>query len=207
MDTTTLCPWRYHSSTMRQRPRGAARPHAGRRWRHRRQHHGPIRTVGRDSPSCSSEGRVLNCHHATYVTEAETTVTIVADIVQKRAWRRAEQFESCRAARGKNVRSPPALVTNSWEHRACVGSNAGLAVEGAPFVHTRRRVWEVSGRYYVLTPVSDFKGLPYLLRQGELLRLREPHKWILRPIWGVGGYVPRCPLSITPNLHIYTYMG
>ena len=39
----------------------------------------------------------------------------------------------------------------------------------------------------VLTPVSDIKGLPYLLRQGELLRLREPQKWILRPIWGIGG--------------------
>ena len=41
--------------------------------------------------------------------------------------------------------------------------------------------------FTVLTPVSDFKGLPYLLRQGELLRLREPQKWILRPIWGLGG--------------------
>jgi len=39
----------------------------------------------------------------------------------------------------------------------------------------------------VLIPVSDFKGLPYLLRQGELLRLREPQKWILRPIWGLVG--------------------
>jgi len=40
-----------------------------------------------------------------------------------------------------------------------------------------------------LSPVSDFKGLPYLLRQGELLRLdREPQKWILRPIWGLVGY-------------------
>ena len=38
------------------------------------------------------------------------------------------------------------------------------------------------------TRVSDIKGLPYLLHHGELLRLREPQKWILRPIWGLGGY-------------------
>ena len=48
---------------------------------------------------------MLNCHHATYVTEAEATVTIVADIVQKRAWRRAEQFESCRAARDASTQA------------------------------------------------------------------------------------------------------
>ena len=40
----------------------------------------------------------------------------------------------------------------------------------------------------VLTPVSDIKALAHLLRQGELLRLREPQKWILRPIRGLGGY-------------------
>ena len=58
----------------------------------------------------------------------------------------------------------------------------------------------------ILTPVSDIKGLPYLLRQGELLRLREPQKWILRPIWGLGGRA-RCPLIITPNPYMYIYVG
>jgi len=44
----------------------------------------------------------------------------------------------------------------------------------------------------LLTPVSDIKGLPHLgtlLPLDELLRLREPHKWILRPIWGLGGHI------------------
>ena len=40
----------------------------------------------------------------------------------------------------------------------------------------------------VQPPVSDIKALAHLLRQGELLRLREPQKWILRPIWGLVGY-------------------
>jgi hypothetical protein len=51
----------------------------------------------------------------------------------------------------------------------------------------------------VRPPVSDIMGqclnipglrlpLAHLLRQGELLRLREPQKWILRPIWGLEGY-------------------
>ena len=43
----------------------------------------------------------------------------------------------------------------------------------------------------VLTPVSDIKGLPHLgalLPLDELLRLREPQKWILRPIWDLGGH-------------------
>ena len=38
----------------------------------------------------------------------------------------------------------------------------------------------------VLTPVSAIKGLPYLLHQGEVLSLRDYHKWILRPILGLG---------------------
>ena len=38
----------------------------------------------------------------------------------------------------------------------------------------------------VLTLVSDISGLPYLLHQGEVLSLRDPHKWILRPILGLG---------------------
>ena len=38
----------------------------------------------------------------------------------------------------------------------------------------------------VLTPVSDISRLPYLLHQGEVLRLWEPQKWILRPILGLG---------------------
>ena len=37
----------------------------------------------------------------------------------------------------------------------------------------------------VLTPVSDFKGLAYLLPLDELLRLWEPQKWILGTIWGL----------------------
>jgi hypothetical protein len=43
-----------------------------------------------------------------------------------------------------------------------------------------------------VTPVSDIKGLPHLgtlLPLDELLRLREPQKWILRPIWGLGGHI------------------
>jgi hypothetical protein len=58
----------------------------------------------------------------------------------------------------------------------------------------------------VLTPVSDIKALAHLLRQGELLRLREPQKWILRPIWGLGrdryvfaSYHP-CWLVTTPEV-------
>ena len=42
--------------------------------------------------------------------------------------------------------------------------------------------------FTLLTPPSAISGLPHLLRQGELLRLREPQKWILWPIWGLGGY-------------------
>ena len=60
----------------------------------------------------------------------------------------------------------------------------------------------------VLTPVSDIKALAHLLRQGELLRLREPQKWILRPIWGLGrdryvfaSYHP-CWLVTTPEVLI-----
>ena len=43
----------------------------------------------------------------------------------------------------------------------------------------------------LLTPVSGIRGLPHLgalLPLDELLRLREPQKWILRPIWGLGGH-------------------
>ena len=58
----------------------------------------------------------------------------------------------------------------------------------------------------VLTPVSDIRALAHLLRQGELLRLREPQKWILWPIW-VGEGISRCPLSITANPHIYMWGG
>ena len=38
----------------------------------------------------------------------------------------------------------------------------------------------------ILTPVSDISGLPYLQHQGEVLSLRDYHKWILRPILGIG---------------------
>ena len=40
----------------------------------------------------------------------------------------------------------------------------------------------------LLTPVSAIKGLAYLLPLGELLRLWEPQKWILRPTWALVGY-------------------
>jgi hypothetical protein len=69
------------------------------------------------------------------------------------------------------------------------------------------RVYEYTG-IRVLTPVSDIKALAHLLRQGELLRLREPQKWILRPIWGLGrdryvfaSYHP-CWLVTTPEVLI-----
>ena len=62
----------------------------------------------------------------------------------------------------------------------------------------------LSRKIDLLTPPSAIKGLPHLLPLDELLRLREPHKWILRTIWGLGGCtVSRCPLSITPNLYIH----
>jgi len=41
----------------------------------------------------------------------------------------------------------------------------------------------------VLIPVSAISGMPHLLPLDELLRLREPQKWILRPIWGLGGHI------------------
>ena len=40
--------------------------------------------------------------------------------------------------------------------------------------------------FMVLTPVSAIKGLPHLLHQGEVLSFRDYHKWILRPILGLG---------------------
>ena len=39
------------------------------------------------------------------------------------------------------------------------------------------------------TQVSDFRRLASLLPLDELLRLREPQKWVLRRIWGLGGYI------------------
>ena len=64
-------------------------------------------------------------------------------------------------------------------------------------------------RYYkVLTPPSDISGLPYLLHQGEVLSFRDYHKWILRPILGLGRdryvfpvYHP-CWLVTTPGVLI-----
>ena len=41
---------------------------------------------------------------------------------------------------------------------------------------------------FCTTPVSDFKALAHLLPLDELLRTREPQKWVLRRIWGLGGY-------------------
>ena len=35
------------------------------------------------------------------------------------------------------------------------------------------------------SPVSGIRGLAHLLPLGELLRLWEPQKWILRTIWGL----------------------
>ena len=53
-----------------------------------------------------------------------------------------------------------------------------------------------------------------LLPLDELLRLREPQKWVLRRIWGLGGYTEvsasyhpyTCPLGITPYIHIYIWV-
>ena len=65
----------------------------------------------------------------------------------------------------------------------------------------------------VLTPPSDISGLPYLLHEGELLSLRDPHKWILRPILGLGRdryvfavYHP-CWLVTTPGVLISGHIG
>jgi hypothetical protein len=59
-----------------------------------------------------------------------------------------------------------------------------------------------------LTAVSDIKGLPHLLPLDELLRLREPQKWTLRPIWGLASRRAfcRCTMIITPDPYIYTYI-
>ena len=63
-------------------------------------------------------------------------------------------------------------------------------------------------KHSTLTPPSDISGLPYLLHQGELLSLRDPHKWILRPILGLGrdryGFpsYDHCWLVITPGVLI-----
>ena len=36
----------------------------------------------------------------------------------------------------------------------------------------------------------------------------EPQKWILQPIWGLGGYIQvTCPLIIIPNPYMYIHMG
>ena len=77
-------------------------------------------------------------------------------------------------------------------------------------LHLRRDELEEIG---VLTPPSDISGLPYLLHQGELLSLRDPHKWILRPILGLGRdryvfavYHP-CWLVTTPGVLISGHIG
>ena len=44
--------------------------------------------------------------------------------------------------------------------------------------------------------------MPLLLHQGELLRLREPQKWILRPILGLVGYTP-VSAGYHPYIHIW----
>ena len=65
----------------------------------------------------------------------------------------------------------------------------------------------------VLTPPSDISGLPYLLHQGEVLSFRDYHKWILRPILGLGRdryvfpvYHP-CWLVTTPGVLISGHIG
>ena len=66
---------------------------------------------------------------------------------------------------------------------------------------------------YILTPVSAIKGLPHLLHQGEVLSFRDYHKWILRPILGLGRdryvfpvYHP-CWLVTTPGVLISGHIG
>ena len=54
----------------------------------------------------------------------------------------------------------------------------------------------------VLTPVSDIKGLAHLRRQVELLRLREPKKWILGR-FEVYEHLYGRPLSTTLTPYIY----
>jgi len=61
--------------------------------------------------------------------------------------------------------------------------------------------------------LNDINALAQLLRQGELLRLREPQKWILRPIWGLGrdryvfaSYHP-CWLVTTHGVLISEHIG
>ena len=77
------------------------------------------------------------------------------------------------------------------------------------FPHTRG--W--GNRIVILTPPSDISRMPYLLHEGELLSLRDPHKWILRPILGLGrdryvfaGYEP-CSLVTTPGVLISGHIG
>ena len=69
------------------------------------------------------------------------------------------------------------------------------------------------GENGLLTPPSDISGLPHLLHQGEVLSLRDHHKWILRPILGLGRdryvfavYHP-CWLVTTPGVLISGHIG
>jgi len=72
--------------------------------------------------------------------------------------------------------------------RGSLAGQSGLVFDIAPGPRRAR-----SKVIIVLTPVSDIKGLPhlgalFLLPLDELLRLREPQKWILQPIWDLGGH-------------------
>ena len=58
----------------------------------------------------------------------------------------------------------------------------GLAGRCPRCARTSTRRYDIA----VLTPPSAIRGLPHLLHQGEVLSFRDYHKWILRPILGLG---------------------
>ena len=71
----------------------------------------------------------------------------------------------------------------------------------------------VSDAINILTPPSNISRLPHLLHQGEVLSFRDYHKWILRPILGLGKdryvfpvYHP-CWLVTTPGVLISGHIG
>ena len=71
------------------------------------------------------------------------------------------------------------LGRGQWVRQGSMRSDARVSGEYA----TKGLVGE---RIHVLTPVSAIRGLPHLLHQGEVLSLRDYHKWRLRPILGLG---------------------
>ena len=78
------------------------------------------------------------------------------------------------------VSTPLTFVEELWNNTKNISY---MRPKYAKAIYTVKKVNDRT--LYRITPVSDIKALAHLLRQGELLRLREPQKWILRPIWGL----------------------